>query len=67
MDNNIYIKNNGITIAIQKWKDFKKPVLAVYVEEENCWYKVASFNSEDSASRLVRSFMKLMELDTEGE
>lgn len=49
MNGTIGIRRNGTTIAIQKWETHKNPVLAVYFEEENCWYKVASFNSEKTA------------------
>ena len=44
------IKHNGVTISVQNWKPWKKlPVLVVEFEGENRGYKVASFNSEETA------------------
>lgn len=51
------IRRNGITVSVQKWQTHKKPVLAVQIEDENCIYKVASFNSEETANW----FVELME------
>lgn len=48
------IRHNGITISVQNWKPWKKlPVLAVEVEGDNSAYKVASFNSEETARWFV--------------
>lgn len=54
------IKRNGVILAIQDWKQMgrKKPVLAVYVEEKNTWYKVASFNSEETAEWFANEIME---------
>ena len=38
-------------MTIHFWEDYpmrKKPVMAVSFEDENCQYKVASFNSEET-------------------
>ena len=43
------ITDGKITIAVQEWPNKKLPVLAVYDHDENCWYKVASFNDKKSA------------------
>ena len=45
------IKRNGITISVEDWSGMgkKKPVLAVKIEDENAKYKVASFNSKETA------------------
>lgn len=43
------IKHNGVTISVQKWQTHKNPVLAVQFDGENRVYKVASFNSEETA------------------
>ena len=43
-------KRNGITFSIENWKPIrKKPVLVVSFDGENAHYKVASFNSEETA------------------
>lgn len=44
------IKHNGVTVSVQDWSPWKKlPVLAVEFDGENKVYKVASFNSEETA------------------
>ena len=44
------IKHNNITISVQNWKPWKKlPVLVVEINGKNTQYKVASFNSEETA------------------
>ena len=43
------IKHNGIIITVEKWETHKNPVLAVRFDGENRVYKVASFNSEETA------------------
>lgn len=43
------IKRNGIIVSVQRWQRHKLPVLAVQFEDENRIYKVASFNSEETA------------------
>ena len=43
------IKHNGIIITVEKWETHKNPVLAVRLNGENRVYKVASFNSEETA------------------
>ena len=47
------IRHNGITVSVQKWASHKLPVLAVKIEDENCLYKVASFNSIESANWFI--------------
>ena len=49
MKGNIAITHNGIHIGVMHFPHRKKPCLYVYVEDENCYYKVASFNSEETA------------------
>ena len=51
------LKRNGISVRVETWECRKLPVLAVYVEKDNCAYKVASFNSEETA----RWFCEVME------
>lgn len=43
------LKRNGIAVGVEKWNSHKLPVLAVKFEDENCSYKVASFNSVETA------------------
>ena len=47
------IRHNGVTVFVQKWYSHKLPVLAVKIEDENCVYKVASFNSIETANWFV--------------
>lgn len=42
-------KHNGVIVTVQKWDTHKHPVLAVQFENENKIYKVASFNSTETA------------------
>ena len=46
---NTGISRNGIGVYVQKWESHKLPVLCVKVENDNCLYKVASFNSVETA------------------
>ena len=56
------IKHNGIIVSVQRWESHKLPVLAVQLENENAVYKVASFNSEQTA----KWFEEIMEEFFEG-
>ena len=47
------IRHNGVTVSVQKWDSHKLPVLAVQIENENCIYKVASFNSTETANWFI--------------
>lgn len=47
------IHHNGVTVWVQKWESHKLPVLAVQIEDENCVYKVASFNSLETAEWFI--------------
>lgn len=53
---NHILSRNGISILMEMWGGHKKPVLAVNVEEENCVYKVASFNSVETANWFIEKF-----------
>ena len=45
------IKHNGVTVSVQDWSPWKKlPVLVIEVEGDNTAYKVASFNSKETAN-----------------
>jgi hypothetical protein len=47
------IRHNGVTVSVRKWDSHKLPVLAVQIEDENRLYKVASFNSIETANWFV--------------
>lgn len=55
------ISHNGITVSIERWPGKKLPVLSLHFEGENSVYKVASFNSEQTArwfSEVMEEFFK---------
>lgn len=54
-------KKNGISITVQHMPDRKKPCLAIQIESENTMYKVASFNSEETARWFLEKFEEFME------
>lgn len=49
--------NNGVIVSVEKLEKWKKPVLVVRVEGDDSAYKVASFNSVESANW----FLEVME------
>ena len=53
------IRGNGISVSVQKWRSHKKPVLCVTDDKENCIYKVASFNSEETAQWFLDKMREL--------
>ena len=44
------VKSNDVIVSVQTWESHKRPVLAVQFEGENRIYKVASFNSVETAN-----------------
>lgn len=57
------IKRNEVIVSVQKWESHKRPVLAVQFEGENRIYKVASFNSVETANwfcEIMEEFFKGM-------
>ena len=56
------VKRNGVIVSVQRWKTHKLPILAVSFDDENAVYKVASFNSEETA----KWFEEVMEEFFEG-
>jgi hypothetical protein len=54
-------KKNGISITVQHMPDRKKPCLAIQIEGDNAMYKVASFNSEETARWFLEIFEEFME------
>lgn len=55
------IRHNGVTVSVQSWASHKLPVLAVQIENENCVYKVASFNSAETANWFVEVMQEFFE------
>lgn len=53
MKGNTAIERNGIRIGVMHFPYRKKPCLYVYFEDENCYHKVASFNSEETADWFI--------------
>lgn len=51
MNGMVSIEKNGIKICITNIPGRKKPCLAVQID--NCFYKVASFNSEETADWFI--------------
>lgn len=47
------IKHNGVIVSVQKWDSHALPALVVQFENENRVYKVASFNSIETANWFV--------------
>lgn len=54
-------KHNGVIVTVQKWDTHKHPVLAVQFEDENKIYKVASFNSAETANWFVEVMEEFFE------
>ena len=61
------IRHNGVTVSVQKWDSHKLPVLAVQIDDENCVYKVASFNSIESSNWFVEIMQEFFEGLVKGE
>ena len=61
------IRHNGVTVSVQKWDSHKLPVLAVQIEDENRLYKVASFNSIETANWFVEIMQEFFEGLVKGE
>ena len=49
------LRVKDMAVHIQKWSTHKKPVLSVKFDDENCLYKIASFNSEETAEWFVKN------------
>lgn len=55
------VKHNGVTVSVQSWESHKRPVLAIQLEGENRIYKVASFNSAETANWFVEIMEEFFE------
>ena len=58
---NYHIRVGDMFICFQKWDDHKLPVMAIQFAEENCMYKVASFNSVERAQWFIECLKERME------
>ena len=47
------INYGNIEVGIMHFPRRKKPCLYLYFKDENCYYKVASFNSEETADWFI--------------
>ena len=55
------ISRNGITVSVEDWGPWRKlPVLAVRIDGENATYKVASFNSKETAEWFCEIMVEMM-------
>ena len=59
MTGRIGISMNDVTVTVEHMPERKKPCLMVKPKGENCYYKVASFNSEQTADWFLTQ-MKIM-------
>lgn len=47
------VRRGGISVNVMEWDGYKNPVLVVGLEDENVNYKVASFNSRETAEWFI--------------
>ena len=64
MTGRLGITLNGYEVIVEHIDGRKKPCLMVKPNNENCYYKVASFNSEDTADWFLTQMQRMF---TEGE
>lgn len=61
MKNRIGISFNGYEVIVEHIPQRKKPCLMVKPDGENTYYKVASFNSEETADWFLMHMQKMFE------
>jgi hypothetical protein len=59
MTGRIGIKLNGCEVIVEHINGRKKPCLLVKPKDENCYYKVASFNSEETADWFLTQMSRM--------
>ena len=59
MTGRIGLKLNGYEVTVEHFPYRKKPVLAVRIPTENAVYKVASFNSEETADWFLTQMKRM--------
>ena len=57
---NIAFEYNGYKFYIMTIPERKKPCLMIDPPGENCFYKVASFNSEETAEWFIEHLKKMI-------
>lgn len=68
MTGRLGITLNGYEVIVEHIPGRKKPCLMVKPDKENCYYKVASFNSEDTADWFLTQMSRMFgENESEGE
>ena len=65
MTGRIGISLNGYEVTVEHFPFRKKPVLAVRVPNQNASFKVASFNSEETADWFLTQMTKMFEREVE--
>lgn len=63
MTGNVYIDYKDIQVGIEHMPYRKKPCLYLYKKDNNCHYKVASFNSEETADWFIKEIEKVLKKD----
>ena len=61
MTGRIGIELNGYSVTVEHLPERKKPCLVVKPKGENCFYKVASFNSEETADWFLTQMSRMFE------
>ena len=61
MTGRIGMELNDIAVVVEHIPMRKKPCLMVKPQGENAWYKVASFNSEETADWFLTQMSKMFE------
>lgn len=59
MNGRMGITLNGYEVVVTHIDERKKPCLMVKPNDENCYYKVASFNSEETADWFLTQMVKM--------
>ena len=59
MTGRIGIELNGYSVIVEHLPERKKPCLVVKPKGENCFYKVASFNSEETADWFLTQMSRM--------
>lgn len=59
MTGRIVLSLNGYEVSVEHFPYRKKPVLSVRIPSENALYKVASFNSEETADWFLMQMQRM--------
>lgn len=61
MAGRIGLELNGYAVTVEHIPERKKPCLMVKPKGDNCYYKVASFNSEQTADWFLTQMQRMFE------